>query len=84
VDSLFDPAPASPPAAPKLVRRTSKQIAPGDIVEVDRKGRRFHALVEELHQRDSSRFDLVVRPLQRGITYRSATVAEVVGVWRKV
>ncbi len=82
MDTLFDPTPAA--ATPsKVVRRSSKQLAPGDIVEVDRKGRRFHALVEELHQRDSSRFDLVIRPLQRGITYRSATVAEVVGVWRK-
>ena len=83
MDTLFDPAPIPPPESPKVVRRSSKQIAPGDIVEVDRKGRRFHALVEELHQRDSSRFDLVIRPLQRGITYRSASVAEVVGVWRK-
>ncbi len=82
MDTLFDPTPAAA-ASPKAVRRSSKHIAPGDIVEVDRKGRRFHALVEELHQRDSSRFDLVIRPLQRGITYRSATVAEVVGVWRK-
>ncbi len=82
VDTLFDPTPAAA-ASPKVVRRSSKQLAPGDIVEIDRKGRRFHALVEELHQRDTSRFDLVIRPLQRGITYRSATVAEVVGVWRK-
>ena len=82
MDTLFDPSSAAP-APSKAVRRSSKQIAPGDIVEVDRKGRRFHALVDELHQRDSSRFDLVIRPLQRGITYRSATVAEVVGVWRK-
>ena len=84
MDTLFDVEPdAGPPPAPKVVRRSSKHLAPGDIVEVDRKGRRFHALVEELHQRDSSRFDLVIRPLQRGITYRSATVAEVVEVWRK-
>ena len=84
MDTLFDVEPdAGPPLAPKVVRRSSKHLAPGDIVEVDRKGRRFHALVEELHQRDSSRFDLVIRPLHRGITYRSATVAEVVEVWRK-
>jgi hypothetical protein len=82
VDTLFDVGPA-PEAPEKVVRRSSKQLAPGDIVEVDRKGRRFHALVEELHQRDSTRFDLVIRPLQRGITYRSATVADVVEVWRK-
>lgn len=84
MDSLFDLEPdAAPAGTPRVLRRSSKQIAPGDIVEVDRKGRRFHALVEELHQRDSARFDLVIRPLQRGITYRSATVAEVVAVWRR-
>ncbi len=82
MDTLFE-NPADAPAPAKVVRRSSKHLAPGDIVEIDRKGRRFHALVEELHQRDTSRFDLVIRPLQRGITYRSATVAEVVGVWRK-
>ena len=83
MDTLFDPAPALPLEPARVTRRSSKQLAPGDIVEIDRKGRRFHALVEELHQRDSLRFDLVVRPLQRGITYRTATVTEVVGVWRK-
>ncbi len=82
MDTLFDVDPV-PTGPPKVVRLSSKQLAPGDIVEVDRKGRRFHALVEELHQRDSTRFDLVIRPLQRGITYRSATVAEVTQVWRK-
>lgn len=64
-------------------RLTSKGIAPGDIVEIDRKGRRFHALVERIDQRDSGRFDLAVRPLDGRSTWRSATVREVVGVWRK-
>ena len=31
-------------------RRSSKGLAPGDIVEIDKKGRRFHALVEALEQ----------------------------------
>lgn len=64
-------------------RLTSKGIAPGDIVEIDRKGRRFHALVERIDQRESGRFDLAVRPLDGRSTWRSATVREVVGVWRK-
>ena len=67
-------------AAPRL---TSKGIAPGDIVEIDRKGRRFHALVTAIEQRDSGRFDLEVRPLDGRSTWRSATVREVVGVWRR-
>jgi hypothetical protein len=67
-------------AAPRV---TSKGIAPGDIVEVDRKGRRFHALVERIEQRETGRFDLAVRPLDGRSTWRSATVREVVAVWRK-
>jgi hypothetical protein len=64
-------------------RLTSKGIAPGDIVEIDRKGRRFHALVEGVEQRETGRFDLAVRPLDGRSTWRSATVREVVGVWRR-
>ncbi len=70
------PEPASP-------RRSSKGIGPGDIVEVDKKGRRFHALVVELEQGESGRFHLSVRPLDSRISYRTATVREVIDVWRK-
>ena len=38
---------------------TSKRDRPGDIVVVDKKGRRFHALVTELEQ-------LEIRPLRAG------------------
>lgn len=64
-------------------RRSSKTIGPGDIVEVDKKGRRFHALVVELEQGSNGRFALSVRPLDSRISYRQATVREIVGVWRK-
>ena len=64
-------------------RSTSKRIAAGDIVLVDKRGRRFHALVTELEQQESGRFELAVRPLDSRVTYRSATVREVVGVWRR-
>lgn len=70
-------------AEPRAKRTTSKGIAAGDIVEVDKKGRRFHAVVSKLDQQDSGRFELEVRPLERGITFRTASVREVVGVWRK-
>ena len=63
---------------------TWRTIAPGDIVEVDKRGRRFHALVLELQQLDSGRFELHVRPLDTRISWRTATVREVVEVWRKV
>jgi hypothetical protein len=84
ISLLGDPEPRSgdAPDAPSG-RLTSKGIAPGDIVEIDRKGRRFHALVERIEQRDSGRFDLAVRPLDGRSTWRSATVREVVGVWRR-
>ena len=81
--SLLDlPEDAAP--APRR-RRSSKGLAPGDIVEVDKKGRRFHALVETLEQSASGgRFELELRPLARGVSYRRATIREVVGVWRRV
>jgi len=69
------------PARPRRV--TAKGIAPGDIVEVDKKGRRFHALVTALRQGESGRFELDLRPLDRRITWRAATVREVVAVWRR-
>jgi hypothetical protein len=80
---LGDPEPVAVPERAAPPRLTSKGIAPGDIVEVDRKGRRFHALVEALEQRDTGRFDLAVRPLDGRSTWRTATVADVVGVWRR-
>jgi hypothetical protein len=71
---------AEPAAEP---RATSKSIGAGDIVLVDKKGRRFHALVTELEQTGTGRFELGVRPLDSRISYRTATVREVIGVWRK-
>jgi hypothetical protein len=74
----------APPARPVPARRlTSKGIGKGDIVEVDRKGRRFHAIVTAIHQRESGRFELDVRPLDSRISYRRATVREVVTVYRR-
>jgi hypothetical protein len=78
-ESLIDVA-AEPPPEP---RATSKSIGAGDIVLVDKKGRRFHALVTELEQAESGRFELAVRPLDSRVSYRTATVREVIGVWRK-
>ena len=76
--------PAAEAAAPEPVRRTtSKGIGAGDIVLVDKRGRRFHALVTELEQQESGRFELAVRPLDSRISYRTASVREVVEVWRR-
>ena len=79
--SLIEETTTAP--APPAPRTTSKGIAPGDIVQVDKKGRRFHALVTELDQQASGRFELCLRPLDSRISYRTATVREVVEVWRK-
>ncbi len=65
------------------MRTTSKGIGAGDIVLVDKRGRRFHALVTELEQLESGRFELCVRPIDARISYRSASVREVVEVWRR-
>ncbi len=72
-----------PEPAARARRASSKTIGPGDIVEIDKKGRRFHALVDELEQGDSGRFELRVRPLDSRVSYHHATVREVIGVWRK-
>jgi hypothetical protein len=82
--TLIDVEPTSAGTAPAEARRqTSKGIAPGDIVLVDKKGRRFHALVVELEQLESGRFELAVRPLDSRISWRTASVREVLEVWRR-
>ena len=78
---LIEVPPAEAPEPPK--RATSKGIGAGDIVLVDKRGRRFHAVVDELDQRDSGRFELTVRPIDPRISYRTASVREVVEVWRR-
>ena len=75
--------PEEPGAEAGQARQTSKSIGAGDIVLVDKKGRRFHALVTELEQLESGRFELIVRPLDSRVSYRTATVREVLEVWRK-
>ena len=73
------------PSAPSTRRTTSKGIGAGDIVEIDKRGRRFHALVLELTQVESgTRFELRLRPLDSRISWHTATVREVIEVWRKV
>jgi hypothetical protein len=80
--ALIEIEPTGTEPTPK--RATSKGIGAGDIVLVDKKGRRFHALVTELDQLESGRFELAVRPLDARISWRTASVREVVEVWRRV
>jgi len=81
VQTTLIEAPVEAPAAAR--RTTSKGIAAGDIVLVDKRGRRFHALVTELAQLESGRFELNVRPLDSRVSWRTASVREVVEVWRR-
>jgi hypothetical protein len=53
-------------------------IQPGDIVEVDRLGRRFHALVT-----GSTQGGLSIQPLDRRVTYRACRAHEVLAHWTK-
>lgn len=64
-------------------RTTSKGIGAGDIVLVDKKGRRFHALVTEVQRLETGRFELALRPLDSRVSWRVASVREVVEVWRR-
>lgn len=53
-------------------------IQSGDIVEVDRLGRRFHALVT-----GTAQSGLTIQPLDRRITYRACRAHEVMAHWAK-
>jgi hypothetical protein len=79
--TLISVPPSVPAAATR--RTTSKGIGAGDIVEVDKRGRRFHALVTELEQLETGRFELALRPLDSRVSWRTASVREVVEVWRR-
>lgn len=50
----------------------------GDIVEVDRLGRRFHAVVT-----GSTQGGLAIQPLDRRISYRACRAHEVQAHWAK-
>jgi hypothetical protein len=53
-------------------------IEPGDIVEVDKKGRRFLALVLGF-EGDSVR----IEPVCKGVSWRTASARELVRHWKK-
>jgi hypothetical protein len=53
-------------------------IQPGDIVEVDRLGRRFYAVVT-----GTPGTDLGIQPLDRRTTYRTCRAQEVLAHWAK-
>ena len=54
------------------------RVRPGDIVRVNKKGRVFEAFV--LRKR---RGELEIEPIQRGITYTTASAREVILHWAR-
>lgn len=54
------------------------------MVEIDKRGRRFHALVRDIEPDAKGFYHLTVQPFDRRVTYHHATVREVVTVWRRV
>jgi hypothetical protein len=62
----------------RLPRMRLEGIKAGDIVEVDRLGRRFHALVD-----GSADGGLSIQPLDRRVTYRTCRPHEVRAHWAK-
>ena len=55
----------------------TRAIHPGDLVLVDRRGRRFYARVGGLERAGV----LAIEPLDRRVSYRSAKAREVVDHW---
>jgi hypothetical protein len=53
-------------------------IDAGDMVEVDRLGRRFHALVT-----GDAPGGLAIQPVDRKLSYRTCRAREVIGHWAK-
>ena len=53
-------------------------IETGDIVEINRLGRRFHALVS-----GNAPGGLAIQPLDRRVSYRTCRAREVVAHWTK-
>jgi len=66
------------PAARNLGLVRLAGIQTGDIVEVDRLGRRFHALVT-----GNAPGGLAVQPLDKRVTYRSCRAHEIRVHWSK-
>lgn len=61
-----------------LAEMRLEAIQAGDIVEVDQRGRRFHALVTENVQSG-----LLIEPIDRRISYRSCRARQVLTHWAK-
>lgn len=57
-----------------------QNVRPGDIVLVDKKGRKFHG---EVRGRTSDGKGLRFQPLQNNISWREASAHEIDELWRK-
>lgn len=57
----------------------TRNIDPGDLVLVNKRGRLFHARVRAI---DHSTGTMRVDPIERNISYREATAREIADHWR--
>ena len=69
---------AAPRSGVRLPRMRLEGIQAGDIVEIDRLGRRFHALVS-----GSADGGLSIQPLDRRVSYRTCRPHEVQAHWAR-
>lgn len=62
-----------------------QNVHAGDIVECDRRGRRFFALVTSDPEPSPSGgpSTIAIRPITAGITYRNANAPQVIGHYRR-
>lgn len=67
-----------PPLLLEFAAMRLEGIQAGDIVEVDRKGRRFHAVVT-----GAAPGGLALAPLERRVNYYSCRSREVIGHWAR-
>lgn len=59
-------------------------VKPGDIVEVDIRGSKFLAYVEELVKEDGKQSSLKITPASRNVTYYSCKANQVIGHYKKM
>lgn len=59
---------------------TTSSLKAQDIILVDKKGRRFYALVTEVVRVRGAK-EFRIRPIAGAVTYRACTAREIAGIW---
>lgn len=61
----------------------TRNLHPGDEIEANVKGRRFHAIIERLDDPAVFRKPVRIRPLARTVTYRYVSARQIVRLVRR-